>query len=262
MNNHPSNSNARFKAVVTLIAVLCATWAVSGCGSTSNPPTTKADRQLETRPLDLLLPDCSPSFRAALPGFRDATQRIVLDSASRSRTLWMACFDGSPLRSVDFDPKVDFADLTDSVSGSETLAARFTEARALGTLKNIEKAIAATENQVKGSGQLEALEMAAKTPDTGRVFLVTDLLSHEADGLNLATVSKVDIQQTVKRWLPRLRGLRGVQVFVIGAGLGAGSSEAVRNAEQLFTTLITQAGGKVSITQEIPATLLLAGSGS
>ena len=51
-------------------------------------------------------------------------------------------------------------------------------------------------------------------------------------------------------------------MFVIGVGLGAGSSEAVRNAELLFTTLITQAGGKVSITHEIPATLLLAGGGS
>lgn len=250
------------KMLVVIAAALMATVGTIGCGGTDTATETAADQRLQSKPLDLLLPDCSGSFKAKLPGFTDTFTAITMDSAARGRRLWMACFEGSLLRSARFE-KVDFGQLPESVGGNEKLAARFTQARAHGMVKKVEKAIATSESEVSGSGQLEALEVAAKTPEVGRVFLVTDLISYEVDGIDLATASAVDVKEAVKRWLPRLgSGLSGVQVFVVGVGLGAGSSTAVRNAKTLFTHLITEGGGKVSITQELPASLVLDRGGS
>ena len=131
----------------------------------------------------------------------------------------------------------------------------------MGTVEKIEQTIAGTKNRVSGSGQLEALEVAAKTPGVGRVYLVTDLISFEVDGLTLASATEAQITETVKLWLPRLGGgLKGVQVFIVGYGLDAGSSAAARNAVTLFTRLITQAGGQVSITKDLPSELVIGGT--
>lgn len=250
-----------FTIVIVLVTV-AALLLLPGCGS-NEPPATRAERDLQARPVDLLMPDCSPSFYGNLDVFTGTFEKVVLDSAARGRTLWHGCFDGSPLRTLTWNPKVDFGELPESVMTSEQLASRFNQARAIGTVKKIEQTIAAAKNQVAGSGQLEALEVAAKTPKTGRVFMVTDLISFEADGVTLATATEALITDTVKLWLPRLGdGFRGVQVFIIGYGLDAGSSKAARNAVSLFTRLITKAGGEVSITKDLPADLVIEELGS
>ncbi|MBK8295500.1 MAG: hypothetical protein IPK93_12405 [Solirubrobacterales bacterium] len=245
-----------------LITMVAMAVVFAGCGGTEQSTVTKADRQLQTKPVDLLMPDCSGSFKGKLDEFIGTIKTVVSDSATRGRTLWHGCFDGSPLRTLIWSPKVDFGNLPDSVRANDQVASRFTEARAMGTVKKIEQAIAITENRVAGSGQLEALEVAAKTPNVGRAILVTDLITFEADGIRLAAASHADIKQTVKRWLPRLGdGLQGVQVFIVGYGLDAGSSKAARSGVELFTRLVTKAEGQVSITKDLPADLVVGGGG-
>lgn len=242
-------------AILTIVLTLA---FLSGCSNSNPPIDTPAERQLAAHPLDLLLTDCSPSFKDRLDEFTDTIQAVTLDSASRGRRLWHGCFDGSPLRTLTWRPKVDFGNLPDSVKASQKVQVRFTEARAAGTVKKISEAIAATEPLVGGSGQLEAIEVAAKTPAVGRVMMISDLLSFEVDGITLATATDADINKAVKLWLPRLGGgLEGVQVFVVGYGLEAGSSKAARSAVELFTRLITRAGGRVSITKDLPPRLTL-----
>lgn len=250
----------KIKKTLTTMVLVVATLAIGGCGGTETTAPTKAERDLQTRPLDLVMTDCSGSFKDGLAGFTGTLKAVTVDSATRGRRLWHGCFDGSPLRTLGWDPKVDFGDMPDSVEASGKVETRFTEARALGTVKKIERAIASTEVRVAGSGQLEALEVAAKTSDTGRVFMLTDLITFEVDGLILRKASDKEIRQTVSTWLPRLGdGLQGVQVFIVGYGLNAGSSRAARNAVDLFTDLITRAGGKVSITKDLPDRLVIGG---
>lgn len=246
--------------MVAILTIFVALLLLPGCSDVNNTAPTKAERQLQARPVDLLLTDCSGSFKSKLDQFTDTFEEVVSDSASRGRRLLHACFDGSALRSLVWMPKADFSQIPDAVKTNPQVASRFTEARALGTVKRIERAIATTENQVGGSGQLEALEVAARTPEVGRVVMVTDLLSFEVDGIDLADATEADIAKTVKLWLPRLgSGLEAVQVFIVGYGLDAGSSKAVRNAVALFTRLITKAGGRVSITKDLPDSLGIGG---
>lgn len=259
------NNQLPVKTLAMVAACVVALMVAAGCGGTDDsiqPGTSNVERQLQERPVDLLMLDISGSFRDQLSKFTGTTQTVVVDSASRRRTLWAAGVDGSPLRTLSWGPKVDFSALPDQVKANEKLASRFTKARAEGMVKQIEKTIAATKNQVAGSGQLEAMEVAASTPEAGRVFLISDLLTFEVDGINLATATEQQIKEVVNTWLPRLgTGLNDVDVFIVGYGQQAGSSTAARNAAHLFTRLITKAGGRVLITKELPDSLEIGGDG-
>lgn len=254
------NKKSTWTVLTSICAITILLGLVTGCGETGNQKSGPEDQALASRPIDLLLVDISGSFRSQVGAFENDMKTVVLDCASRGRTLWVAAFDGSPKRFVTFGPKVNFAQIPDQVASNPTLSDRFTGARALGTANQVERTVAETPVMAAGSGQLEALEVIASTPKVGRAFVITDLVSVEIDGVNLGTATKSDLKAAVGRWLPRLgSGLDGVQVLFVGVGRQAGRSAVVRNAEWLFTRLVEKAGGTVSVTKELPPDLAPSG---
>jgi hypothetical protein len=238
--------------------------ALAGCGDTT-PPASGADApagasaaepagssQSASRPLDLVMPDCSHSFRRESLRMVSQMVEVALDSAARDRTLWAGCFTGSPLRDLVWNPQIDFGDLPAPIATNHRLAKRFNTARALGLRKEFQRIIRRTPRKVPGSGQLEALELASQTPGVGRVFMFTDARIFEPDGIPLSTASHAEVEEAVERWAPRMRGLNEVEIVLVGGGLGALSAQAVRNAHALFGGLAREVGASFSWTRSLP----------
>lgn len=242
------------RTITTTLGLLACVVTTTGCGSNAGAGTADSVSRSST---DLVLADCSGSFRRQATSFVPDMVTIAQDSAQQQRTLWAGCFDGAPLRTLRWSIKVDFASVPPELATSAEVVERVNAARATGLGRRFKKMITTTPTRVAGSGLLEALELASQTPNVGRVFLFTDAQSNEVDGLRLATASPAQLRATVRRWRARLGGgLDGVTVAMIGVGLDTGTSKAVRNAEQLFGELITEAGGSLSWSQALSADLL------
>ena len=242
------------KTVPRLLAAILMTVVLAGCGS----PQSNADRQaaafLSAHRLDLLFADCSGSYRQASESFVPTMVEIAQNTAQARRILWAGCFDGAPMRMLVWNPQVDFGEIPSTLSGNPGLTNRFNQARALGLRGPLDTTIRTTPTRVPGSGQLEALELASLTSGVGRVYLFSDAEIHEAGVPSMNTATPAQIAQTVKLWVPRLRGLKGVQLLLIGVGRGVHNAAAVRNAELLFRTIANDVGvASYSWSQTLPA---------
>lgn len=236
------------KTTGAALLLLCLTLA-AGCGGSSAPTTTTASGST-----DLVMVDCSASFRRSALSFVSDMVAIAQASASERRSLWAGCVDGAPLRTLRWTIRVDFGELPASADNASGLAQRLNTARALGLRPRFVRLIRDTPVRVRGSGLLEALELAAQTPGVGRVFLFTDALTFEPDSVHLASASRSQLRTTARRWTRRLHGgLAGIDVLLIGVGRDARSSVAVRNGEWLFQAVVTGADGHFEWSQELPA---------
>jgi hypothetical protein len=231
---------ARAVATAAVLALATASACMAGCGGGGSQEA--ADAQVTpdpgaARPLDLVLPDCSHSFRRASERLIPEMIAVALDSAADRRRLWAACFAGSPLRHLRWTVQIDFGRLPRTATRNPAMADRINQARALGLQSKFEKIIHTTPRKAPGSGQLEALELAAQTAGVDRVFMFTDARIFEPGGVVVGSLSRAGVEGTVDRWAPRLQGLGGVELVIVGGGLGAPSARAVRNARALFSRL-------------------------
>ena len=230
------------------INVAAASFLLTACGGNGDTPSAPDP----TRPVDIVYGDCS-SFRKYSRDYVPDMLAIAQDAARHKRKLYAGCFDGAPLRTLYWKPKINFGDLPKELRGDDSLAERFNIARALG-LRDQFVAMLNRRQKARGSGQLEALELAASTHGVGRVWMFTDAIVNQIDGIKLAIANGSEIQQTARRWIPRLRpGLNGVPVTFVGVGRGTSSTVTVRNAEELFRLTVRGAGGTFTWSQTLPA---------
>lgn len=232
--------NIKNRVFVAGAVVLCT--AVVGCGTQQQKVEDPQPGPPAAQPVDLVFGDCS-SFRRYTKEFVPDMVTIAETSALANprRTLWAGCFDGAPLRTLVWNPMIDFSQEPPELRQNRTLGDRVALGRALG-LKQKFEAMADTPMKVPGSGQLEALELAAQTANVGRVFMFTDAVINEIQGVPLASATPAQINATINTWAPRLTGLKGVQLMFIGVGRGTDNSGEVRNAERLFHGLADRVG--------------------
>jgi hypothetical protein len=248
------SSRAKRAALSGFTIVVSAAF-LAGCGGDDDGGrgvSTTTAAEIASRPLDLVLPDCSRSFRRASEQLVPEMVAVALDSAAQRRTLWAACFAGAPLRHLVWKPKVDFNELPGPFARNPGLAERFNTARALGLRRKFERIIRRTPRKAPGSGQFEALELASQTPGVGRVFMFTDALVLEPDGVVLRTATRAEVKQAINRWAPRMSGLKGTELVFVGVGLGSLSAKSVRNAQALFSGLAQRVGASFSWTRSLP----------
>jgi hypothetical protein len=232
-------------------AALCA--AAVGCGDNSTPCSSGSASCASERSLDIQFGDCS-SFRRYTKAFIPEMLTVAKSSARSRHTLWAACFDAAPMRTLRWNPKIDFGELPKEMRENDKLAERFNLARAIGLRPKFEAMVEDTPTREPGSGQLEALEVAAQTDNVARVFMWTDAAINQIEGIRLATATPQDISRTISRWAPRLKGLAGVDLMFIGVGRGTKRTAAVRNAEVLFRGLADRVRVKsFTWTLELPA---------
>jgi hypothetical protein len=237
-----------------LVALALPIGGATGCGEVADTHgSTHAPPFLATHRVDIVYGDCS-SFRGNTEAFVPQMVTIAERSAIEQRVLWAGCFDGAPLRTLHWKPKVDFGDLPRDVRRNATVAKRVDLARALGMRRSFMTMIRTTPRRVRGSGQLEALELAAETKGVGRVFMFTDGIVHQVDGISLNTATRAQIDRTIARWAPRLTGLRGATLLFVGVGRDAYRTAVVRNAKELFRGLAAKVGvARFGWDVELPA---------
>ncbi|MGH2853767.1 MAG: hypothetical protein ACRDLF_06205 [Solirubrobacteraceae bacterium] len=218
---------------------------VSGCGGSSDPPTPSAKWEA-AHPIDVILADCS-SYQPYLARFIPGMVEIAENSAVHRRDLYAACFDGAPLRTLQWAIKENFGEPYPGETAKESEGENL--ASAAGLREAFEKMIK-TPERVRGSGQLEALELVAETPGVGRVWMFTDAIPNEVEGIVLEHASENAIDKTAETWIPRMgKGLRNVQVAFVGVGFGTYSTIEVRKAKVLFKKIVEGAGGHFVWTQ-------------
>ncbi len=243
-------SKARQKLIGCILVAAAVCCAAAGCGGGETGSGTSSSGRL-----DLLIADCSKSFRASSERMLPEMVAIAADSAEQDRVLWAGCFAGAPLRTLVWDPKVDFGALPSGVNPGP-VADRFNVARALGMEPKLLQMIRETPDREGGSGQLEALEVASETEDLGRVFLFTDAAIHQAHVPDMTIATPGEIQRTIRVWAPRLSGLRDVHLILVGVGFGVHNSISVRNAKLLFRGLADRVGAtSFRWTQDLPVDL-------
>jgi len=244
-------SKAFKTGILPVILVLALGVPACGGGDATSGPQSHQRAFLQSHRLDLILGDCT-TYRGVTKAFVPTMVQIAENNAQLHRALWAACFDGAPLHTLRWNPTVDFGDVPSSVAANPVLAQKFNEARALGLEPRLRAMVEHTPVRAQGSGQLEALEVAAQTANVGRIFIVTDGQIDEVGGVNLLTATPHQIMEAVHLWLPRLRNLSQVQLWFIGVGYLAPTSASVRRSEVLFRGIANGVGAPCSWSQSLP----------
>ncbi|MCA1706099.1 MAG: hypothetical protein LC808_23700 [Actinobacteria bacterium] len=201
--------------------------------------------------VDGVVGDCSDSYRSQMMAFVPEMVSIAVDAAEKRHRFLAACFDGAPLRALAWNPRVNFGEAKPGLN--ETLMEKVNNARALGLREPLEHMIETTPERVKGSGQLELLELLSQTDGLGRAYVFTDGIVNQVDGLDLSAASQEDIERVVRRWVPRMGdGLRNVAVVFVGVGRGSNRTAKVRKAEVLLRGIVEGAGGKFTWAPDLP----------
>ena len=247
------------KSILSLVVILAASLVLAACGGSST--TTGAARgssigspastnRLPMGSVDVDAADCS-GFRTHLDAFVPDMVSVAVDAAEKKHRFLAACFDGGPMRTLTWDQDVDFAERKPGID--EALMKKVNLARALGLRSKLLHMVETTPEHVKGSGQLELLELLSQTEGLGRAYVFTDGIINQIDGLNLTTASERDITRLVRRWVPRMgHGLRHVAVTFVGVGLGTHRTANIRKAKALFRGIVVDAGGTFTWAPHMP----------
>ncbi len=201
--------------------------------------------------VDAVVGDCSDSYRSQMMAFVPGMVSIAVDAAEKKHRFLAACFDGAPLRALAWNPRVNFGEAKPGIN--ENLMEKVNNARALGLRGPLERMVETTPERVKGSGQLELLELLSQTDGLGRAYVFTDGIVNQVDGLDLNAASQQDIDRAVRRWVPRMGdGLQNVAVVFVGVGRGSNRTAKVRKAEVLLRGIVESAGGRFTWAPDLP----------
>jgi len=249
------------KQLIQSITVLLAlSLALTACGDTSGATGATQGQSISAggsidKPapgsVDAVVGDCSDSYRSQMMAFVPGMVSIAADAAEKKHRFLAACFDGAPLRTLAWGPQVNFGEAEPGIN--EPLMEKVNNARALGLRRPLERMIETTPQRVKGSGQLELLELLSQTDGLGRAYVFTDAIVNQVDGIDLNSASPEDIHRIVRRWAPRMGdGLQNVAVVFVGVGRGSNRTAKVRKAEALFRDIVESAGGRFTWAPDLP----------
>jgi hypothetical protein len=213
------------------------TLALAGCGAQPVTPSaigSLADRALAASGRTTFLLVDGSSFRRFAPDYRADMTAVIGDVAARRGRVLAAIADGQPLTTA----RILTADFDAAPIGASdpSVAARFHQAKAIGLAGRLTRLVR-NGQVVRGSGQLEALAVAANTPSLRTVVFWTDAVVNEPDGFTVTGATRQDVDRQVRRWAPRLRGLHGRTVVLLGVGRGVHRRATVERAHRLFAGL-------------------------
>lgn len=225
------------KAIGIGVAAFAAALILSACGGAaqSKPKTPR----VVSATYEAF--DCS-GFRRLAVEYEPDLVKVAEAVAVRDDKLRFACVDGKPLISTQIHT-FDFTHIPGSendpdLQGDPQTLHDTNVARAMGlgpTLVSIIK----NGREFVGSGLLEGLTFPANEPDVTKVYYWTDgEVRDPADGFNLPTATPEQTRSEIGRWIPRLRGLRGKTVIIIGGGRGAQTEATATKAHDLFQAII------------------------
>ncbi len=213
-----------------LVGLAAVGLALSGCGAgqSSDPPHPSRRIMIEW--------DATGATNR-ITGYREELKNELVNDAAEHDYVFAAVLDGQPVTTASIVAH-DFAQPPPDTEGEE--AAEDNASYAEGVAHNL--VTSAGRETVAGSGQLQGLLVAARTPGVGEVVLFSDGIVNEPN-FDLSTADGLTLNTEIKRWKPKLVGLRGVTVVVVGVGREVGKIVTVERAHRLFAALVDGNGG-------------------
>jgi hypothetical protein len=216
----------------SLIAVAVLGLLLGGCGAVKPPdPPTKVFVAWD-----------DSGFSRFVRSYETEVVEAVQKLAAEHDEVLGVVMDGQPLTTADisrqyFSPTGPEEDAEERSESLATMAAEFAK-----------KLIHVQPETVAGSGQLQALELAAGIPGVSKILMWTDAIVNEpANHFNLTNASQSEIEAEIRHWQPRLRALNGKQVELIGVGHGVHSVATVERAKRLFKAIVPTATLTISL---------------
>lgn len=232
----------RVSAVAALLLALLST----GCGSETRP-----------KPVALAILDETSSFRPFSPACVQDFLTVARGVASRRGHLYAGpLLTGDPY-SERFSVDRDFdAPAPASIEGNNELERAY-RARLANRLRGPLEAMTHSRPAIGGSPVLATLARASsfrqQRATNHEFWLVTcSDLANIGDGLDARQpINDTNIDRIVRRWAPRLKGLKGADLYFIGAGrLRPGSAarpDSVRQVERIIRALARAVGAHVRL---------------
>jgi hypothetical protein len=207
--------------------------------------------------------DCTSSMRNVLPGLIPFASAITKDGARPNSLLLAGSFAGPPALSPNPWTVVHHYRLDlHGTGGNKTVAAERVALQGPPQAAKVAEVLTCPRGFHGGSPLLSALEQAAKAlrdahlgPNVAkRVVFYTDG-AIVGDGLNSKEgISPQQEAVAIRQFAPRLTGLQGAHVWVIGVGSGTQIDPGtIAVINDLFDKLLLKAGGHLETFSASPA---------
>jgi hypothetical protein len=214
-------------------ALTCVVLGLVGCGS--HVPRAHGNRNV------VLLADCSESTKTFRDDWIEQMANATFGALEAGKRISIDCVDGAPLTTMTFPITVDGSVVPTAYQGNATLVERYHRAETSAVERKLKEMFAAPHQ--RGSALLEGLEASIRRRPAS-VRLWTDALIIQLDeGIDVnRTPTPSELHEIVATWEPRLAGLRGVPVEIIGGGRGARRAASARYAHEVFAAVLAAAG--------------------
>jgi hypothetical protein len=230
----------KFLAVGVAAALVC-----SGCGG-SQPTTgsTSADSQ-HPAPFRTFVEWDATGAINHIPSYKEELATVIQHVANARGEIFAAVIDGQPITTASITARNFGEPLPDGEEPESSTVESAGDGFAYEFI-----ARCTTHEVVRGSGQLQGLLVAARTPGVHEIIMFTDAIINEA-GFDLSNATPAELEAEIARWKPKLATLRNKQVTLVGTGRGVGRIVTVERAHRLFHEVVEGNGGHLEWLQTL-----------
>lgn len=196
----------------------------------------------------LVVHDCSDSADSLRSSWPPQVELVLAEAARHAALVLGDCFDGSPLRSIAWEPlEEDFSRVPPAYAKKKILWQRFNQGlfqSELPRLRDEVDRLIAKPWKYSGTNLLELLEVIAREAPAV-AFVWTDGQQNSPELRLLTPLPPAELRAVQQAWARKLeQSLQGTTIWLIDAGRGTGDSEAGRQTRRLIDGLVAGAGGQ------------------
>jgi hypothetical protein len=231
-----------------ILAVVAATVSLmlAACGGATTQNITRASQPSAHAKVEVQWDGSGFDRFANL--YTDEVAALMQELAIHEDYVLTTVLDGQPITTASVTATNFAASLQrDEIEKEEEPETK--QALAAGLAKTL---VTRAKEIVPGSGQLQGLELAANTPGLTKIYQWTDgVVNEPSDRFNLTDASESRVTAETRHWQPRLKGLKGKTIVIVGVGRGVHLPISVERAHRLFHALVDGNGGHLIWTQTI-----------
>jgi hypothetical protein len=197
--------------------------------------------------------DVSGSTEKSRPNYLPDELLFVRRAAHEHGQYYADAFGGDPRATTDFPVQGDFTGDKPGFAGNTTLADADRDCDAK-SLADPLKALDRKSPKTPGTSILKTLAVTAnfvtQLPDaTPYVALFTDGQLIESDwDVRTQPLTDARLQRLLKRWVPRLRGLRSAHIYLVGVAHGGAMTERqLDDVRHLLNALLGRVGATLDV---------------
>ncbi len=208
---------------------------LAACGT-----TTTTNNAASVQPTKIVVEWDGSGFNRFANLYKEEVTAVMQELAAQKDEVMTTVLDGQPITTAGFIT-INFADSLHKEEVEKEQEPETKQAIAAGLVKTL---IANAKEVVRGSGQLQGLELAAETPGVTRIYQWTDgVINEPANRFSLTGATESQVTAEIRQWQPRLTGLRGKTVMIIGVGRGVNQVTTVERAHRLFRAVVEGKNG-------------------